>query len=68
MKLEQQCISFLERDDESSSYHLYLAYSLHTPYKSFFFQVQALSEKLLLNGCVPFSCNAQRSTARLRKL
>ena len=35
IKTEQQCISILERDGESPSFHNYLPYSLHKPTKSF---------------------------------
>ena len=32
--IEQQCISFIERDGESSSFHPRRSHSLHKPYKN----------------------------------
>ena len=55
---------FFERDGESSSFHLWLSYSLHKPYKSF---SRRASTSGLLHGLVPLSRNARRSDTRLRK-
>ena len=47
IKSEQQCISFFERDGESSSFHSHLAHSLHKPTKV---GRHARGRILLLNG------------------
>ena len=55
---------FFERDDESSSFHPWLSYSLRKPYKSF---SRRASTSGLLHGLASLSRNARRSDTRLRK-